>query len=81
MKKKRVPPYILGMNKFTVLAYHPFALDPPRDMTVLRFCRPRSMLSRCPRWILFHMPHLPVVFVGVFSSLLVTGPQLVPKHV
>ncbi len=32
---ERVPPHILRMNKFTVLAYCPFIPDPPRDYDCL----------------------------------------------
>ncbi len=81
MKMRRVPLHILRMNKFPVLAYRPFTHDPPRDMTVLRFHRPHSVPTPGPRRILFHVPRLPGVFVGVFSPLLVMGQQLAPKHV
>ncbi len=63
MKKKGVPPHILSMNKFTVLASGPFILDPTADMTVLRFRRLRSVPSPSLRIILFHVPRLPGVFL------------------
>ncbi len=62
-EEERVPPHILWMNKFTILAYRPFIPDPPGDMTVLRYWRPCSVPSPGLWRILFHVPRLPGVFL------------------
>ncbi len=68
-EEERVPQHILCMNKFTVVAYHPFILDPAGDMTVLRFRRPHSVPFPGLRRILFHVPCLPGVFLlACFSA-------------
>ncbi len=60
---ERVPLHVPWMNKFTVLAYCPFIPDPPGDMTVLLYRRPRSVPSAGLWRILFHVPRLPGFFL------------------